>query len=417
MIARGSVRAVRGPLVEIAMPALPVGTGVRIETQPCASFGSIVACMHDGVLAALHGDTRGIAAGVAVREDACASRAVLGCAALGRAIDARGAALDEGPRLRGAVHEVDAPAPAPSLRGRIDSPLWTGIKAIDALLTIGRGARVGIFGPPGAGKSSLVEAIVRGARADAVIVGLIGERGREARLWIDRLERRSTIVCATSDRSPSERVRAAHLALAQARALAERGAHVLVMLDSLARFAAASRELALALGEPAGRGGYPPSVFGALARLLECGGAFARGSVTLLATVLSDGDERDPVSDAARSLLDGHVMLSPELARAGHFPAIDVLASAARTMGAVAGADHMRAAGVVRAALALLARSADARALGFAAQDAATERAVAVQDRLEALLRQGSEIVEPARTLAMLAETADILGEPHGHYD
>jgi flagellar biosynthesis/type III secretory pathway ATPase len=198
-------------------------------------------------------------------------------------------------------------------------------------------------------------------------------------------------VCATSDRSAMERVRAAEIALANAAALARRGLHVVILLDSLARLAAALREVAVATGEPSGRGGYPPSVFANLARCIEVAGNFDCGSMTLIASVLDDGDERDPVSDAARSLLDGHIALSPGLAARGHFPAIDVLRSASRTMDAVVDPEHLHAGAAVRNALALLERTEDARLLGIESSGSATRRAVAAEERLLAFLRQDSE--------------------------
>ncbi|MDE2481657.1 MAG: hypothetical protein KGN02_05670 [bacterium] len=417
MIARGCVRAVRGALVEIEIPALAIGCGVRIETRSGHVIGEIAAFERGRALVAPHAGTDGIASGDAVREDLRAMHASLGMAALGRAFGANCAALDGGPRLRGPMRALGVAAPPPDARAPITEPFWSGVKAIDALATLGRGARIGIFGVPGAGKSTLVESIVAGARADAVVVGLVGERGREAHEWIERLDRRCTLVCATSDRAPSERVRAAALALAQARALAARGLHVLLVLDSLARYAAALREIALAAGESVGRGGYPASVFAALARTLEGAGAFTHGSVTLVATVLSDGDERDPISDAARSLLDGHLELSASLAHAGRFPAIDPLASVSRTMARVVTAKHGAAARLARQALAALARVADARAVGIEPRDEGTCRALAAEAALEALLRQGSASVAPARTLAMLDEIADILGEADGYFD
>ena len=211
-------------------------------------------------------------------------------------------------------------APPPSQRAAVDSPFWTGIRTIDALLTIGRGARIGVFGPPGCGKSTLLHQLVRGAYTDAVVVGLIGERGREAEEWMRMCPQHASIVCATSDRSAAERVHAARIAVAQADTLRAKGLHVLLVLDSVARYAAALREIAVAAGESVGRGGFPPSVFAELARLLEVPGAARDGSITLVATVLSDGDERDPVSEAARSLLDGHIALSPDSRKPAAFP-------------------------------------------------------------------------------------------------
>jgi FliI/YscN family ATPase len=351
-----------------------------------------------------------------LRTEPCDGEAVVGPPLLGRAVDARGAPLDGEPAPLGTRTRIESDAPLPSQRLAVKQPLWTGVRCIDALLTLGRGARVGIFGAPGAGKSTLLETIVLGTRADAVVVGLVGERGREAQRWIAARDERTTVICATSDRSAQERVRAADMVMAHARALASRGLHVLVVLDSLARYAYALREVAASSGESVGRGGYPPSVFARMAQLVERAGAFATGSITMLATVLNDGEDRDPVSEAARSLLDGHFQLSPRLAQAGRFPAIDVPASSSRTMEAVASGDHLRQAAAVRSAQACLDRSTDARSLGIEPTDAATLAAVAAEDALEALLRQGREPISYVRSLEALGQTADMLGEAHGYY-
>jgi ATP synthase in type III secretion protein N len=339
----------------------------------------------------------------------------LGTCAFGRAIDAFGAPLDGGAALRGRSVALDYAAPPPNRREPIDRPFWSGVRAIDGLLTFGRGARIGIFGSPGSGKSTLLESIVSGCRADAVVVGLCGERGREAQRWIERCDARTTIVCATSDRPANERTRCVRSAFAHAAALRERGLHVVFVLDSLARFASALREIATARGESVGRGGYPPSVFAEVARGVEVAGAVSGGSITLIATVLADGDDRDPVSEAARSLLDGHLQLSGRLANAGRFPAIDVPASASRTMESVATAAQRNHAATVRAALALLDRIEEARALGIVPEGAAGARAVEAEPRLERFLRQGERATAPGDTLAMLAELADTLEEPYGY--
>jgi ATP synthase in type III secretion protein N len=335
----------------------------------------------------------------------------LGACAFGRAIDAHGAPLDMGPPLQGRMVPLDVRAPAPGDRVPIAVPLWTGVRVLDGLLTIGRGARVGIFGAPGAGKTTLIESVVGSAAGDAIVVALVGERGREAQRWIERLDDRTTVVCATSDRPAPERAAAARVAVAQAAALRDRGLHVLLVFDSLARFGAASREIAVAGGESTGRGGYPPSVFAEMARLVEVGGALEHGSITLVATVISDGDDRDPVSDAARSLLDGHIALSRRLAEAGRFPAVDVPASSSRTMEAVAKADHVRAAHRIRRALAMLARIDDARALGIEPSDRLAQAAIAVQPRLDAFLYHDRGSCESDATLFELAQISELLGD------
>ncbi len=338
----------------------------------------------------------------------------LGTCAFGRAIDAFGAPLDGGPALRGLLVTLEPSAPFPDERAPVDVPLWTGIRVIDGLLTIGRGARTGIFGPPGSGKSVFVESIVGGCAADAVVVALVGERGREAQRWIALRGERSTIVCATSDRAAHERLMACHVAVAHARALRDRGLDVVLIVDSLARVAAALREIRVAAGESTGRGGFPPSVFAELARLVEVAGQLHSGSITLFATVLSDGDDRDPVSEAARSLLDGHVALSTRLAHSGRFPAVDVLHSASRTMADVADERHLDAARRLRRALALLDRTDDARTLGIEPVDRAARAAIAAESRIECFLHQAGGGSAAHETLSQLFEIAALLGDVDG---
>jgi type III secretion protein N (ATPase) len=259
----------------------------------------------------------------------------------------------------------------------------------------------------------LLETIVASADADATVVGLVGERGREAQRWLAAIDARTTIVCATSDRSAAERVRAAEIAFAQAEALSERGLDVLLVLDSLARVAGAARDVAVAANEPVGRAGYPASVFSVLARLLERAGRFAVGSITLVATVLSDGaDERDPVSEACRAALDGHIVLTERLAQQGWFPAIDLPASASRTIGDVATPEHRAAARTLRRAVALLDQTREARGLGLdpAAGDPFLRRAIASECAIAAYLQQ-TERSDHARTLTELIRLTDTLDD------
>ncbi len=394
-------------MVVARLPRAAIGASARLGNAVPAEVRRV-----DGGHAWLfaHGSLEGVAHGEAVALDDAMRKLPLGACALGRAIDASGRALDGKAALRGRL--VRSEPEAPSTRVAVRAPLWCGIRCIDALMPIGIGARVGLFGAAGTGKSTLLEAFASAAAADAVVVALIGERGREAQQWIERCDRRTTVVCATSDRPAAERVRAARVAFAHAAALRERGVHVLLVLDSLARTAMALRELGLAAGEPVGRAGYPPSVFAELARLVEVAGATPHGSMTLVATVLDDGDERDPVSDAARSLLDGHIQLSGALLRAGRFPAIDVGASASRTMHLVASPEHVRSAGVVRDAIAQLARTEDARMLGIATNGARIEAAVRLEEEIEAFLRQDARCCDAAESLDRLYGVAAKLGSP-----
>lgn len=406
MIARcvGHVVRTMGDMVIATLPRARVGEGAIVRCASGERIRGVVAAVErkHATIAAFNAVT-GIAAGDRVETSFDAQAGILGFAALGRVLDAACEPMDERGTLRGEREPIVRAAIAPLERSPVDTPFWTGVRVIDGLLTVGRGARVGIFGAPGAGKTTLLETIARGARADACVLALIGERGREAAAWMKRMDRRTTIVCAVSDKSAAERSRAAEVAMAQAVTLRERGLHVLLIVDSLARYCAALREQRSALGEPVGRGGYPPSVFADLARLLERAGAGSRGSITMLATVLSDGpDEREPLSDAARSLLDGHIVLSQEIARAGRYPAVDVLGSASRTMSGVVEEEHARDAHAVRSALALLERTKEARALGLGGEaDEELARAVAAQGALERFLAQRAP-VSPSETLFAL---------------
>jgi type III secretion protein N (ATPase) len=367
----GRATRAAGSWVYARMPGCAsVGDEVRVSCARRIVAGRISS--FDGGVAAIAAFDAldGIASNASVETRTDGARERLGCALLGRAIDAAADAyvpyVHIDPRERVALHGA----------------FYTGVRVIDEVLAMARGARVGIFGAPGAGMSTLLRSIVRGARADAVVVGSVGERGRESERWIRECDARTTVVCASGDCAPARRVRAADLAFAQAHALRERGLHVLLVIDSLARYANALREVAIAAAEPVGRGGFPPSVFTQLARAVEIAGATRAGTITLIATVLDDGDGRDPVSDAARSLLDGHIVLSPQLAGRGHFPAIDVPASASRTANAALDAAGLAHAAFVRTELAWLERSRDARELGMPIDDERWERASALLDDL-----------------------------------
>ncbi|MCW7536980.1 FliI/YscN family ATPase [Aquabacterium sp. A7-Y] len=241
-------------------------------------------------------------------------------------------------------------APAATDKPRIHKPLDTGVRSIDGLLTVGEGQRLGIFAGAGCGKTTLMAAIARGCRADVVVFALIGERGRELNEFLEHeldpsIVARTIIVCATSDRTSMERSRAAFTATAIAESFRSRGQSVLLLVDSLTRFARAQREIGLAAGEPLARGGFTPSVYTMLPRLIERAGATREGAITAMYTVLVEGDSMsDPIGDEARSLLDGHIFLNRKLAEQGHYPAVDVLASISRTMGNVVSPEHRSAA-------------------------------------------------------------------------
>lgn len=412
----GRVASAFANSVTATIPRARVGETVRIDARDGLRVAATVTRIENGrVTLAAHETLAGVAIGDVVVSDAFAASVPLGMRLLGRAIAPSGLPLDALGPVAGRATPILEPPISSAERTPIDRPFWTGIRGIDAFATIGRGARIGFFGGPGTGKSMLVEMLVRGASADAVVVGLIGERGREAAAWIQRIAPHATIVCAPSDRPPAERMRAAHVAMAQGSRLRARGLNVLVVLDSLARFAAAAREIAAQSGESVGRGGYPPSVFAELTRLLERGGNVNGGSLTLIATVLSDGaDEREPLTDAARAALDGHIVLCPKRARTGLFPALDVVASLSRTMDTVARPRHRDAARSLRRALARLETTRELRELGFGQADPELDRAVALQEHIEAFVHHGTRTFGPNETLAELSALAAQLGSGTG---
>lgn len=289
----------------------------------------------------------------------------------GRVLNALGTPLDGGPPPRiESMWPLDGNIPQPMDRVPIKDPLSTGLRVLDGLLTVGRGQRVGIFGGSGVGKSTLIGMMTRNTAADITVVGLVGERGREVREFLeDSLgeegRKRSVVLVSTSDQSPLLRIRAALAATAVAEFYAARGKHVLLVLDSLTRYAMAAREVGLAAGEPPTAKGYTPSVFSRLARLIERAGNFQQGSITAFYTVLMEGDDQqDPLVDAVRSLLDGHIVLSRSLAAEGWYPPVAVLDSISRLMSAVTTAEHRQRAAVVRRLLAAYARSEDLVRIG-----------------------------------------------------
>jgi FliI/YscN family ATPase len=334
---------------------------------------------------------------------------------LGRVVDGLGRPLDGRPLPQGrAPCPVQGRPPAPLQRQRITEPMPLGVRALDGLLTCGRGKRLGIFAGAGVGKSTLLGMIARAARADVNVIALIGERGREVREFIERdlgAEglARSVVVVATGDEPPLVRIKGAYVATAIAEYFRDQGSHVLLMMDSVTRFAWAQREVGLASGEPPTRNGYTPSVFAALPRLLERAGCGERGSITGLYTVLVEGDDlADPAADAARSILDGHVVLSRQLAGKGHYPAVDVLASVSRLMSDITTPDHRAAAQKLREALTHYQETEDLINLGayVAGSNPRVDEAIALHGPITAYLRQHThEVSDFAQTVTALERT------------
>ncbi|MFJ2995186.1 type III secretion system ATPase SctN [Pandoraea sp. NPDC087047] len=328
----------------------------------------------------------------------------VGDALLGRVIDGLGEPIDGlGPLRTSESISIHANAPDPMHRRMIDTPIATGVRAIDGLTTFGEGQRVGIFAAAGVGKSTLLGMLARGTEADISVIVLIGERGREVREFIELTlgpegMRRSVVVCATSDRSSVERAKAAYVGTAVAEYFRDRGLRVLMMMDSLTRFARAQREIGLAAGEPPTRRGYPPSIFAELPRLLERAGMGSTGSITALYTVLAEDESgSDPVTEEVRGILDGHLILSRDIAARNRYPAIDILNSLSRVMSLVAHPDHQAGAGHMRK---LLARYNEIETLLQVGEysggaDPLSDEALAHHDALEAFLGQRVDDLTP----------------------
>jgi len=345
----GRVKAVVGLSVTVTGVPGRVGDLVRIGTGPDAVPAEVVAVDSERISCLPMGPLAGIGAGAPVVSTGSPLRVPVGAALRGRVLDGLGRPMDGGPPLLGCEDAaIDLEPPNAMDRPRVTVPLPLGVRALDTLVPCGRGQRLGIFAGSGVGKSSLLSMITRGTAAEITVVGLIGERGREVREFLEKDLgpeglARSVVVVATSDQPPMVRLRSAFVATRIAEWFRDQGADALLLMDSVTRVAMAQREVGLSVGEPPATRGYPPSVFALLARLLERAGTGPTGSITGLYTVLVEGDDHnEPIADAARSILDGHVVLDRKLASSGHFPSIDVLESISRVSGAVTTPDQRK---------------------------------------------------------------------------
>ncbi len=329
------------------------------------------------------------------------AKLAVGPALLGRVLDGFGQPMDGGPPIDPAAsYPLYTAPPNPLLRRHITDRLVTGIRPIDSLLTCGKGQRIGIFGGSGVGKSTLLGAMSRKNSAQVSVIALIGERNREVKAFLEQElgpegMQRSVVVVATSDRPAPLRIRAAFVALAAAEYFRDQGADVLLVMDSVTRLAMAQREIGLAAGEPPSQKGYTPSVFALLPKIFERAGNFETGSITGFFTVLVEGDDfNEPICDAARGILDGHFILSRELASSGHYPAIDVLSSVSRLANKVVGKEEVSAAQRVREALALYQNSADLIQLGAHVQGAnpKLDLSIRVRPHIQDFLRQDADV-------------------------
>lgn len=419
----GRVTRVIGQVVEASSLDVALGELCRIESHGRPRVTTQVVGFHErGVLLMPLGDLEGIHPGAMVRPLRRPLDVQVGEGLVGRVVDGLGRPIDGlGPAGTRTRYALSAEPPHPLERSRIERPLGTGVRAIDGLVTLGRGQRIGIMAGSGVGKSVLLGMIARRTTADINIIALLGERGREVREFIERdlgaegLQR-SVVVVATSDQPAVIRSTGAFVATALAEYFRDSGKDVLLMMDSVTRVCMAWREMGLSVGEPPTTKGYPPSVFAHLPRLLERAGTGRRGSITGLYTVLVEGDDfNEPVADAARSILDGHIVLSRKLAAQKHFPAIDVLDSVSRVRDAVIATEHLQAANTVLKLEAAWRTNEDLIAVGAykPGADRLTDAAIALHEELLQFLRQhaedGSTFDETRLRLAALAQRAEAL--------
>lgn len=401
----GKVAEVIGTLVRAT--GLEVVCGelceLRERSGKLLQYAEVVGFSREHALLMPMGGTAGLARSTLVIGTGRPLQVRVGTALLGRVVDVLGQPIDgRGPVLTTEERSLMCAPPAPMDRPLISVPLHTGIRCVDAMLTLGEGQRMGIFAPAGTGKSTLLAMFARGAQCDVIVIALIGERGREVREFVERVlgpesMRRSVVVCATSDRSAVERSKAAHVATAVAEHFRDQGARVLLMMDSVTRFARAQREIGLAAGEPPTRRGFPPSIFAELPRLLERPGLSPHGSITALYTILvEDESGSDPISEEVRGILDGHMVLSRDIAARAHYPAIDVPASLSRVMGDVVDPHHLQLAGRLRRSLSLYREVETLLRIGEykSGSDPETDEAIARHPALQAFLAQSvTEVV------------------------
>jgi flagellum-specific ATP synthase len=401
--------------LHMLVTGLPAAVGDLVEVAgPTPVLAEVAASGPAGLVCLPLSATTGLRVGDTVRHTGGPLRIRVGAALQGRVLDGLGRPVDGGPSLDG-LDEVTVEHRAPDAlsRPRIDHQLGLGVRAMDALTPCGRGQRLGIMAGSGVGKSSLLSMVARGTDAEVSVIALVGERGREVREFIENDLgpeglAKSVVVVATSDAPPVERLRAAFVATRIAESFRDAGKHVVLMMDSLTRVAMAQREIGLSAGEPPATRGYPPSVFTLLPRLLERAGTSPHGSITGLYTVLVEGDDmQDPIGDTARSILDGHIVLSRRLATSGHFPSIDVLESISRVTSAVTTPDQRADATRLRRMMAAHRSVRELVEIGayMSGADADADAALALLPQIDAFLRQPMDEANPLpETWARLRE-------------
>jgi len=410
----GAISGVVGLRFDVSGLDLPIGATVEVLDPANPLLGEVVAVGEHGVSCMPLGEVRGLRVGGRVRGSEKPASVWVGPQLLGRVIDALGQPLDGLEPITGLTRvPLHGEPPHPMRRARISTPMSLGIRCWDTMVPAGRGQRVGVFAGSGVGKSTLLGMVARNTAADVNVVALIGERGREVREFVEadlgpEGLARSVLIVATSDAPALVRFRAAFVATRIAEYFRDLGNDVMLMMDSLTRFCMAQREIGLSAGEPPTSRGYPPSVFSLLPRLLERAGTAEVGSITGLYTVLVDGDDHnEPISDAVRSILDGHVVLSRRLAHANHYPAVDVLASVSRVASAVTTSQQRALTSELRQLLAAEAEAKDLIEIGayVAGANPLVDRAVSLHDPIQAFLRQDvDEHCDASRSFERLAQ-------------
>jgi FliI/YscN family ATPase len=422
----GQVTEVVGLLVESRGPTVAIGDFCEVRTSTGRSIRTQVIGFRDGhVLSMPLEEIDGLQLGDPLAARSEESRVAVGPGLLGRIIDGFGKPMDDGPAIESREsYSLHGTPTNPLHREHITQMLVTGIRAIDALLPCGKGQRIGIFGGSGVGKSTLLGSMSRHNSADVTVIAMIGERNREVRAFIEHElgpegRKRSVVVCATSERPAPLRVRACFVALAVAEYFRDQGANVLLVMDSVTRLAMAQREIGLAAGEPPSQKGYTPSVFNLLPKVLERAGNFSRGSITGFFTVLVEGDDfNEPICDAVRGILDGHFILSRQLAGQGHYPAIDILNSVSRLTNAIATPAQKDAARKMRGALSAYHDSEDLIQLGayVAGSNSQLDASIRLRPELLDFLRQdhltNSPLAETLSRLEQLAARLDVVPTP-----
>ncbi len=395
----GRVTSVTGLALRFTMPGVRVGDVVHIARRGEPLAAEVVGFQSGEAVAMPLGPLEGVGPDDEVETTGAAFQVRASHALLGRIVDGLGKPIDgRGEIPPGVFVPVDASPPAALSRPPIVSMMTTGVRAIDGLLTLGQGQRVGLFAGSGVGKSTLLGAIARGAEADVVVTALVGERGREVGEFLTHSlgaegQKRSVVVVATSDVTALERMRAAEVATAYAEYFRDQGARVLLLVDSITRYARAQREVGLAAGEPPARRGYPPSVFAKLPRLLERAGQGARGSITAIYTVLVEGsDMEEPIADEVRGTLDGHIVLDRAIAARGRYPAIDVSVSLSRVMEAVTTPEQRIVAQRLRSLVGLYEEKRDLISVGayVKGHDRQLDESVAKMPTIERYLQQSA---------------------------